>query len=483
MSLADGRIPIGPLGIGPNGEILVATTGTVYQQPDGTQIFSDVFGINTSVCGVGPNQLNCYLELQRELPTLDSGAPADILNVQEQVLSSLLSPEARSALSFLPYEGAPLSFSPTLAAVADVVPLVGADPAGLGGLLTVIASNPGTAEAINAEVAAGVAARYASGDPYRLETPVEILSGTSSFRIYEQGVENAVRIAADPIAQAVNAEALQNVSLLFGDGFGSAFTGISGTSGSTIFGVPTFSGIDSGSTIFGSVFGPTTGSPPIQETGGGGILDSLGGITGIADTLLRGVISGVQSGFIRGDVGEFLTPLVGGPAPSPTMTAPIVSPTTLSAPSAFGGSNVALLDTLNQILGLTAMGGFNVGDMSAGAMMTTDNPFQGTLSPTAVSPQQLLMNSALCGRRRTAVVTQMTAPGIFKLGCSGYRPYAKVIAQNPDGTRDLFVKVGQIASPSPRTLKRFAKRWAKEAGLSCGPRMSHRRTYRRRRPH
>lgn len=80
-----------------------------------------------------------------------------------------------------------------------------------------------------------------------------------------------------------------------------------------------------------------------------------------------------------------------------------------------------------------------------------------------------------CGPRGAVAVSPVDAPGIYKQGCGGsISTRARFFALRPDGTRDLFVKVGKVQSVSPRTLNRFARRWAKEAGLTASKRGSSR---------
>lgn len=91
---------------------------------------------------------------------------------------------------------------------------------------------------------------------------------------------------------------------------------------------------------------------------------------------------------------------------------------------------------------------------------------------------------AACGSRGAVSVSPMDSPGIYRTGC-GPCGTQQLITRNrffalrSDGTKDLFVKVGKVQSVSPRTLTRFARRWAKEARLSIGARGRPRRGYRR----
>jgi len=80
-----------------------------------------------------------------------------------------------------------------------------------------------------------------------------------------------------------------------------------------------------------------------------------------------------------------------------------------------------------------------------------------------------------CPTRGAVSVSPMDAPAIYREGC-GPCGSTQLITRNQffalrsDGTKDLFVKVGKVQSVSPRTLNRFARRWAKEAKLSIGSR-------------
>jgi hypothetical protein len=76
-----------------------------------------------------------------------------------------------------------------------------------------------------------------------------------------------------------------------------------------------------------------------------------------------------------------------------------------------------------------------------------------------------------CGPRGSVSVSPADAPAIYKAGCSGaLSTRNRFFALRSDGTRDLFVKVGKVQSVAPRTLNRFARKWAKEAGLVASKR-------------
>lgn len=72
-----------------------------------------------------------------------------------------------------------------------------------------------------------------------------------------------------------------------------------------------------------------------------------------------------------------------------------------------------------------------------------------------------------CGPRGPVTVSPIDAPALYTTGCSGTRSTrSRFFALRNDGTRDLFVRVGKVQSVSPRALTRFARRWAREAGLT-----------------
>jgi len=83
----------------------------------------------------------------------------------------------------------------------------------------------------------------------------------------------------------------------------------------------------------------------------------------------------------------------------------------------------------------------------------------------------LLPSGRACGQNSAVSVSPADAPGIYRQGCGGsVSTRSRFFALRSDGTRDLFVKVGKVQSVSPRTLNRFARRWAKEAGLTASKR-------------
>lgn len=71
----------------------------------------------------------------------------------------------------------------------------------------------------------------------------------------------------------------------------------------------------------------------------------------------------------------------------------------------------------------------------------------------------------------TVTLNPMDSPGLYRLQCSGQvTPRSRFYALRANGTRDLFVRVGTVNSVSPRTLTKFARRWAKQAKLTLGSR-------------
>lgn len=86
-----------------------------------------------------------------------------------------------------------------------------------------------------------------------------------------------------------------------------------------------------------------------------------------------------------------------------------------------------------------------------------------------------------CGVRGTVTVSPIDAPALYRSGCSGsVSTRGRFFALRSDGTRDLFVRVGKVQSVSPRALTRFARRWAREAGLVAAKRGAGGRRGRRR---
>lgn len=76
-----------------------------------------------------------------------------------------------------------------------------------------------------------------------------------------------------------------------------------------------------------------------------------------------------------------------------------------------------------------------------------------------------------CGQGGAITVSPMDAPSIYRAGCSGVsNPRGRFYALRANGNRDLFVRVGTVNSVSPRTLTKFARRWAKQAKLTIGGR-------------
>ena len=120
--------------------------------------------------------------------------------------------------------------------------------------------------------------------------------------------------------------------------------------------------------------------------------------------------------------------------------------------------------------GLTMEGG---GSMSLG-----EPPCNPMVDPMCAGPvwtpgPMLTGGGGGCCPRGAITVTPADAPGLYRQGCSPCSPVqtrARFFALRADGTRDLFVRVGKVQSVSPRTLTRFARRWAKEAKLTVSAR-------------
>lgn len=110
-----------------------------------------------------------------------------------------------------------------------------------------------------------------------------------------------------------------------------------------------------------------------------------------------------------------------------------------------------------------------------GSMTYADAPSQNVQWPVAGG----------CGQPRTRYVDMMSAPGLFNVGCRGLTSVSQVVLQNPNGARDLYMKVGRIIAPSQKALQRAARKLAKQAHCTVqigGGRRARRRVYRRRRP-
>lgn len=115
-----------------------------------------------------------------------------------------------------------------------------------------------------------------------------------------------------------------------------------------------------------------------------------------------------------------------------------------------------------------ADGSIRVGQlgMNASLNLTDMGQVQGPVWPPGAAGS--------CGRG-AVTVSPMDAPSLYRVGCSGsVTPRARFYALRSNGLRDLFVRVGTVNSVSPRTLTRFARRWAKQAKLSVGPRSTRR---------
>lgn len=120
--------------------------------------------------------------------------------------------------------------------------------------------------------------------------------------------------------------------------------------------------------------------------------------------------------------------------------------------------------------------------MGAGDLTCVPGVDPGCVGPSWMPGMPMLPGvGAPCGPRGSITVSPADAAGIYRQGCGGsVSTRARFFALRQDGTRDLFVKVGKVQSVSPRTLNRFARRWAKEAGLVASKRGSGRGRGRRR---
>jgi len=94
--------------------------------------------------------------------------------------------------------------------------------------------------------------------------------------------------------------------------------------------------------------------------------------------------------------------------------------------------------------------------------------------PSWIGPDGRILGGS-CGTSGAITLSPSDAPGLYRTGCSGIpSPRGRFYALRSNGNRDLFVRVGTVNSVSPRTLTKFARRWAKQAKLSIGSRSSRR---------
>lgn len=441
------------------GDVLrVYETGSVLEGPDGTEYYQDALGVITGgiKCGTGPNEILCTeAGLGRLLNTTDSRAPAAILDVQTQLYAAVVGPLGDAALSNLgAYQLARVS--PTLAALqlSPLAALPVTESIGFGtGLQAQIQQElqTNTQQLLDLGIKTG---QYDSlSDPE-----------LSAYKRYLNAIDTSARL--QPLVQA---QLEKSVSLL-DDLFGS-------TSYSTpTYSIPTYSsfGYPQSDGSYAGYPDPTVtaGSPAVSTTSGG-ILDTLSGVLQSALPYIPNILTSLSNaGVIGGTVGQLFQ-------------TPQVQPLSVSGLGAVSASPVdpcqAALDQQGYLGYATCkLFGTNMPFMPQNPPPTGVAP----MTMTTINPATgLPMVGTLPGcQRGPAVVNMLTASGLFRLGCSGYKTVNRAIVEKPNGQRDLYVRVGQIASPSPKVLKRFAKRWAKSAGLHCNERSSRRSGgYRRRR--
>lgn len=140
-------------------------------------------------------------------------------------------------------------------------------------------------------------------------------------------------------------------------------------------------------------------------------------------------------------------------------------------------------------LGQQGVGGLNATQQGGGQVVVGPD---GTLTmggaaggmPAPFGPSWVgFEGGACCPTRGPITVSPMDAPSLYRQGCgpcAPVTPRSRFFALRANGTRDLFVRVGTVNSVSPRTLTKFARRWAKQAKLTVGSRSSSRRRARRR---
>jgi hypothetical protein len=205
------------------------------------------------------------------------------------------------------------------------------------------------------------------------------------------------------------------------------------------------------------------GLPTLGDAAGGG----GGSIFGTVVQAIPGLLTGLaNAGIIRGSVGQIFATMPQQQAPQ-FPVAPQLPP---------GSTIVVGANGQLQVGNMGMSGGFQLGEM---APMPAPMPIQG---PIWTQPQ---LGGGACGPRGSITLDPSTAPGLYRQGCSPCSPVqtrARFFALRPDGTRDLFVRVGKVQSVSQRTLTRFARRWSREAGLTTTKRGARARGRSRRRP-
>jgi len=235
-----------------------------------------------------------------------------------------------------------------------------------------------------------------------------------------------------------------------------------------------FGGYDSGGSVGDAAVFGGTGGPPIAMTGGG-VLDT---VLSAIPTLIRGAVQLAPTGLLGGSLQRAFTPQ------SPSGG---VSPGTMAAPAA--GTGGMMTTPLNQALqyalmayaqaqgGMSAnVGGPNGMTVNMGGMVAYDenSPTQNVMWPS---------NGCTPCAPRTRYVDITSAPGLVNAGCRGVYGVSQAVLQLPDGSRQLYMKVGKIIAPSQKALQRAARKLAKQAHCTVstgGGRRRARRTYRRR---
>lgn len=459
--------------------VVGVSVGTyVTEEPDGSRYLNQgIPGFDPVVCGTGPNQTtSCagpFVPIDTSTLTPARAAEISLALLQQGVDATVqvIGPLGDAAISSLSQTGIQ-RLSPTLAQFTlNPDPQIAAAITQLG--LGQAIELTGLAPAIRSELAQSTDQLLSSGELQKIRPDPGDPSLINMYQRYASELQTTQRLA--PLVAEYRETSM---GLLDELGLGS-FGGFNGG----------FSLNDANAQV--PSYDATVYYPPgyTPVTDGGGILGGIGSVLGqVGTSVLNNLPAilqlGARTGLIRGTVGEAL-------GYQPVQTASVAPMSALGYtddPCArFSGFEYALCRA-NQIV-LQNQNPYVLNETAQQCFdPVTQQPVAcppGGTDPMTmpISPSQLAANSGLCGQRRTTVVDMMSAPGIFRLGCGGYKPVAKVIAQRMDGRRDLFVRVGEINSPSPRVVKRFAKRWAKEAGLSVhargGPR---RRAYRRRRP-
>ena len=119
----------------------------------------------------------------------------------------------------------------------------------------------------------------------------------------------------------------------------------------------------------------------------------------------------------------------------------------------------------SQPLGFGQQGQVQVGPDGTLTMGGNGMPLQG--------PSWSGFEGGACCPKGPVTLSPMDAPSLYRQGCgpcATVTPRSRFFALRANGTRDLFVRVGTVNSVSPRTLTKFARRWAKQAKLTVGAR-------------